>query len=470
MTRRRDWWLPLLFALCIVRLWLMALPSSFWVDETVTAFVVEHPHDRSLEAAPQVPASLYYAVARAAVQLGGGSEVAYRLPSVVAMLAAVWLIARLAARLIDRDAAWFAAFAALAIYGIDYFAVDARPYGLGILAATACVWFLVAWFDKARWMDAAGFAVCAALVWRIHLAYWPFYFVIAIYAGVRLRRTQTAVAWWQVAVVFAAIAGSLITVAMQALALQRQASAHVIVPPPSWRDFLHLLRWNVVAIAAVGAWIVGRRRQAPRPSAAILIGPWWLGPPLILYAVSIATGHSLYVTRYLSVALPGVALAATVAAAWFLPARWWRAAAGVMGVGALAAHGQWNVLWPVHEKSGWRQAAEAVNRSAAPVICPSPFIEAGPPVWRPDYRLPGFLYAHLAYYPIRGEAILFPFEDSPEAEDYAAQVLTSMRGGFLMYGGAGQVTFWQKWFAEHGRPGSVDRFGDVYVAHFSPPK
>ena len=111
MKPARSVWLGLLFAVCVARLWLTALPSSFWVDETVTAFVVERPHDPSLAAAPQVPASIYYWLPRIAVWLGGASEVVYRIPSVLAMLAAIWIVARLAARLIHPQAGWFAAFA-----------------------------------------------------------------------------------------------------------------------------------------------------------------------------------------------------------------------------------------------------------------------------------------------------------------------------------------------------------------------
>ena len=49
--------LGLLLAVSITRLWLMPLPSSFWVDEMATAFVVHHgPNDPSFAVAPQVPA------------------------------------------------------------------------------------------------------------------------------------------------------------------------------------------------------------------------------------------------------------------------------------------------------------------------------------------------------------------------------------------------------------------------------
>src|ERR1051325_6444861 len=101
--------LQALLLLCIARLWLMPLPSSFWVDEMVTAFVVRFgPTHLSLAVAPQVPASIYYVLPRAAGALFGFSEIAYRLPSVLAMAIALFLIARLAARLICPEAAWFA--------------------------------------------------------------------------------------------------------------------------------------------------------------------------------------------------------------------------------------------------------------------------------------------------------------------------------------------------------------------------
>jgi hypothetical protein len=34
MSGASRWLLPLLLALCVIRLWLMPLPSSFWLDET----------------------------------------------------------------------------------------------------------------------------------------------------------------------------------------------------------------------------------------------------------------------------------------------------------------------------------------------------------------------------------------------------------------------------------------------------
>src|SRR5580692_5292029 len=168
------WPIGIALAAVISRLWLVPLPSSFWVDELVTMFVVRHPGHASFAVAPQVPQSIYYWLPRAAQAISGTSEIAYRIPSMLAMTIALWLVARLAARLIHPRAGWFAVFAALSIRGIDYFALDARPYALGMMMAAASLYVLVRWLDSARWQDAAIFMLAAALVWRIHLIYWPF--------------------------------------------------------------------------------------------------------------------------------------------------------------------------------------------------------------------------------------------------------------------------------------------------------
>ncbi len=90
----------------------MQLPSSFWVDEMATIFVVEHgADDPSLKVAPQVPQIVYYPVLRAVLR--GRSEVAYRLPSILFMGIGLMFVALLVRRLIHPDAWWFTIFASL---------------------------------------------------------------------------------------------------------------------------------------------------------------------------------------------------------------------------------------------------------------------------------------------------------------------------------------------------------------------
>ncbi len=424
-----------LLAACIARLWLMPLPSSFWVDEMVSAFVIHygaaHP---SLAVAPQVTATVYYWLPRAAESLFGFSEVAYRVPSLLALGAALWLIGLLAARLIHRDGGWFAIFACLGLRGFNYEAADARPYALGTFVAASSLWFLVRWLDTARWRDGLLFVAFAALLWRVHLVFWPFYVVFGLYLVVRLARSETEVTWLQTAAIVGLLGLALVPVLLDALQLFREAKAHVIVELPKLRDLRRTLKFLLIALCGGGALLLSRwfhwRRESPAPtlSSWVLIVGWWFWHPFALFAFSRLTGNSVYVDRYLSLALPGAALMATLAAAYFIPERLWKPLALVVGAGSLFAMGQWLQLWPRHHNSDWRAAAHTIDAwtlgENTPIILPSPFIEAKPPVWTPDYPLPGFLYCYLPVYKIIGKPYLLPFESSPEAESYAAELAT----------------------------------------------
>ena len=471
----------------IARCWIMPLGSSFWVDETATAFVVHygaaHP---SFAVAPQVPASIYYVLPKAAEKLLGFSEAAYRIPSLLLMALALWPLAQLARRLIHPEAAWFALFACLALHGFNDQAADARPYAMGTAVAAWGLWFLVRWLDSGQWRDGLAFAVMAAVLWRVHLLFAPFYLVFVIYAALRMAGGKSAVRWPSLALVSGAVALALAPVAWRAAGLFHGAAAHVIVAPPGVRDLANSLKYGLLLVCGLGAWVVRQLRSgAAEPSppwdtaGAALIVSWWLVPPVGMFAISWIAGNSVFVSRYYSLGLAGTALAAALFASRNLQAAQWKPAAAALGIGALVATGQWARLWPLHQHSDWRNAAQFVSRlapsPATPVICPSPFVEARPPAWDPGYRLPGFLYAHLAVYPLAGRVVLFPFDDSPTAEAYGAQITQGTlapAGRFVIYGGAGQAwLWWQRLALRPELAGWKSRrlgdFGDVTVVEFT---
>lgn len=495
VEKRLNLLLGAVLLLSIVRLWIIPLNVSFWVDEMVTVFVVHHgADDPSLAAAPQVPKSIYYGLARVADAVAGVSEPIYRLPSILAMAIALALIGRLAARLIHPDAGWLAVFGCLGLKGLNSEAYDARPYALGICVSAAALLFLVRWLDSGRWMPAAGFVVFGALVWRVHLVFWPLYLVFALYALVRLVRGEAKVTWLAASLVFAALAIALVPVIYDALSILSQARAHVIMLPPTLRELTDAVKWKLL-LAAFGAAAALDRiwhwssRQLPVtltevPASSIwLIAGWWLIHPLTLFAFSRWTGDSLFVPRYLSIALPGAAMAAMLAAAWFIPRSgaepYWKYTALVFGLGVLVTVGNWRHPWTARANSDWRGAAAAIRETAdqnTPVICISPFIEARPPEWRPDYHLPGFLYSFLPVYEIRGHPYLFPFADSPEAQAYARELsrdtLPHSRR-FVIYGGDLNVRRWRDWFERQPEligwgARDLGSFGDVEAVVMEP--
>jgi len=461
--------LMFLLAVCITRLWLMPLPSSFWTDETGTAFVVQRPADPSLTVVSQVPASIYYAFPHMAGRLFGFSEISYRVPSLLLMGIALFIIGRLAARLIDPGAAWFAVFACLAISDFNFYAIDARPYALGICVAAASLWFLIEWLDTGSWIPALFFVFFAALLWRVQLVFWAFYPVFAIYTLVRLVcsttarsatvRSTTKVGWLRACLVYCLLALALIPVAFEALAILRTAKAHVIASVPGIRSFLQAPGWWWIALAALApvfARFLKWRVQRPVTLSAItLICAWWLWMPLCLFVYSRLTTTVLFISRYYSPTLPGVALAVTAATALYLPRVRWKQASAVIAVLGLIAAGEWNALWPDHFPDTWREASLeedfAAQEPDTPVITVSPFIEAQPPTWSPEYRLPGFLYAPVFVYPLRGRIYPFPFMRSEVAERYAAGLLRDTlvkRARFIVYGAGRDTQSWVRWFSQ----------------------
>jgi hypothetical protein len=470
-----------LFAASIMRLWLMPLSSSLWVDELVTTFVIRIPHHYSFAVAPQVPDSLYYWLPQLSWRLFGHSEAALRLPSIFAMGLALVCISRIAIRIIHRRAGWMAVFLCLALSGIDYFAVDARPYAFGIAVASASILFLIRWLDSGQWLDEAVFLACAAVLWRIHLLYWSFYLVYAAYAAARLKRRDTGASAAQILIAAVVIPAALFPVARTAIGRLAGAQSHVFNPPPHLLDFVYKAHFNVVLICLGVAWLLHRFAKGEASTAVsgpswVLVVSWWLATPVCLFVYSHYSGNGVFIPRYLSLMLPGIALTATAAASRFLRDDAWGPGAVAVGIVGLFLMGQWLNSKPWHDTDDWRAAA-AAERSLAddrtPVLCPSPFIEARSPVWTPDYPLPGFLYSHLTYYPVRGKVKLFPFTQSAESNSYAQQLLHGelvLAAKFIVYGPRGGSNYLVKYLtslpelaAWHTRGKS---FGNVTVTIF----
>ncbi len=343
------------------------------------------------------------------------------------------------------------------------------------------------WLDEGRWRDAACFALLAALLWRVHLVYWPVYLIFAAYAAVRLWRRETVVRWNRALAWFAVIAAALVPVLREAVALNGEAQAHVIVPPPSLGDLSYSLKLGFIAGCCAVASVLARWMGWPRmpwplaPATLTLVLGWWLCQPVALFAFSWLTGNSLFVARYLSIGLPGVGLAAAAGASLYLPPGYWRRAALALGAGVVLFLGRWGYLYPPHHNSDWRGASARLAGESAgpdmPVLCPSPFIEAREPEWSPSYRLPGFLYAHLEVYPVRGKPYLLPFDASPEAERFLDGISGSVLKRwprFALYGPGRSVREWRQWLASRPafagwRARGLGSFGEVEVVMFERP-
>jgi hypothetical protein len=318
-------------------------------------------------------------------------------------------------------------------------------------------------------------------VWWVHQIFWPFYLVLVVYSIVRAVSRETPVRSGQALTVGVCVIAALAPRALASLALAQHATSHAFAAIPTLHAFAHDLHWNIPVLCAAAIWLLTRsakpRWKAPG-SLWLLLLAWWLGQPLILLLYSHATGTSVYVGRYFSTMLPAVALLATLAVAHWMPAHRWHLAAACMAVAALLAQGHPKSPAYRHDISDWRSANEEVNRFApdasVPVIVVSPFIEGRAPAWTPDYPLPGFLYAHLEGYPLKGRLLLFPYggPEDPDGRHFAEELLRTQRLSrrWAIYGEIPGHD-WEQWFAARpelaGWNHVEKKFGDVVVVEFT---
>ncbi|HVW07026.1 MAG TPA: glycosyltransferase family 39 protein [Bryobacteraceae bacterium] len=471
----------LLLIVCVACFWVTLLPESFWLDETVTAFVLRHGAGHpSLAAGPRLDQTIYYWLPRASVAVLGFSEFSVRLPSLLATLISLLLLYRLAARLVHPNAGWLVVFLCFVPHEFTRQATDARPYGLGTCLGLLAMWFLMRWLDRGGWRDAIPFAAFAALLPWVHLVYWPFLAVFAVYALVRIFRRETTVPMWGLAAASAAVLACDAPLISVTLGLFHQEAVHVVTPLPNLTNILSGFEIPGIAAMVAAAWLAAtvfhwtRRRALPGASDTVLLILWWLWAPLVLLLASWITGNSVFLPRYFSLALPGMLLAAAFGAGLFLPAAAWKPVALVLAVGIAAVHFV-KEPFPPSRHSHWREAAAEVEEltryGPTPVVCPSPFVEARSPVWTPAYKLPGFLFAHLDAYPLRQTPLLLPSAVEDAGTRYARAVLTSKivpAGRFVLYGGGYDVNHWAPWFSAQPELANWDlflvgRYGDVEV-------
>jgi Dolichyl-phosphate-mannose-protein mannosyltransferase len=103
-----------LLALAIVRLWILPLGTSLWLDETGTFWLIKDGPRAMLSRISDWPSSsvAYGYIAWVAYALGGAREWVLRLPSVFAVAVAAVFVYQIARRLLDVESA----FPAVAVF------------------------------------------------------------------------------------------------------------------------------------------------------------------------------------------------------------------------------------------------------------------------------------------------------------------------------------------------------------------
>jgi mannosyltransferase len=465
-ARRSDLALFLLAAALVVRLWVMPLTSSLWLDEFGTTWITSGPMAEIVERARLFPQSIpYAALIRVVRSITGSSEPSLRWPSLVAMLGAAVVIGRLGRRLFGAPAGVAAAVIFLLFPQVEFSAGDARPYAFGVLAVAAALLFLVRWLDGGAARDGILYVFCAALSVYFQYLFATSLVAHAVYAG--RRRANSSVSPRAMALAAAGLAVLLAPAAGLVVEIGRRWPSHAFgVPPGALNLLTELVPVRVLGLlvpALLLAAVFGAARAISRTrldgrdrDALALLGTLALFPPLALFAVALRTGTSLLEGRYLLATAAAWAVLLGALVARLRPARAAHVVLTLALALALVTRGEL-ARWKIdHGREDWRSAVAALDAANGnhPVFLAGTFVESGDPSLVRDPLQEDYLLAPLAYYRTRGRSRVLPLRSGPaadvEGERRIARALTGDRLGLIER--SSRFPSWGSWLAARLAP------------------
>ncbi|MCI5066074.1 hypothetical protein MRY87_10145 [bacterium] len=314
---------------CALFFLLPALGSSLWLDETVTAWILEGEDIPSRVATARGPSALYYQFLALWSALFGTSELSLRTPSVLAVTSASFLIGRLVLLRSTLSLALFASVFFSSIFTVVQAGSYARPYGLAVFAVVAAFTALSSWCQNPMKRTAICFLLSMALAVHAHflsLLVLPGF--LAYYRSCAPPNRSTAK---DCSLGALALLLLLLPALTQFSLLFQDRGSLGFAPPPQPIHLLnallpleHLLGL-LLALAIARSLGRGEEKGLTPPAGErrerIPLLLWYLLPAMTLYLVSTTTPLSLFVSRYMVWSTPALTLLLARGADSFLSLR-----------------------------------------------------------------------------------------------------------------------------------------------------
>jgi hypothetical protein len=432
----------------VVRLWIMPMTASLWLDETITYWTACKGMSAAISRSQFWPGQnvLYSLIAALALRLGGNSEVALRFPSLLAAFGTMWLLFRLGTRLLDRETGLLAVVVFVSLQEMSETAANARPYAIALLLVVGSMLQLVRWLDTGRARNLLGYVILAAAIPYFHYLFATVFFVHAAYAIYRSRgERRVGMAGLLTAVVLVAILLS--PLIWNAIHANHISAASSISPTPDFEKLVSSLMPAVLGSGIFAGLLLGyvwfRQVRAeehlqPAPGTTLLLICWLVIPIVACFAVSRFTGFRIFVSRYYLPAFPALALLVAWAIRSLLSEKTRVCVAGGVVAAALLSFGTHHLRVNPHLED-WRAAAQTIRDAGidenTPVLVRTGLVETEKPIWGLEIDRDSPLLAPLSRYPIPGRIILVPARFSDESvrymDDVASRILEP--SGLFLY-------------------------------------
>jgi len=300
---------PLTLLLLAWVFWFSKCGSSLMIDETLTFWIVKENFTDMVSRGfyYHAPGLFYFLVVWLFVQIGGGSEIVLRIPSILSCIFLCFVLFRFSCKIFDRTSAFLGVLALLCLDGTFTWTVSARPYALALLLSVCSMYSLYRWADSNERRYKFLYICFSTLTVYTHIVFSGIFIVHLLYLYCRWRWVKDYVfpKIHEIIVVYLCVAVLLFPAAYQAALTLGRKSILSTVPMPTiltliqaWvKPYLVLSLICGVLAARIIVKEVHIDRFAVRPDLLVLLLTWYLIPALgvFLFSVSIT---SIFLPRY----------------------------------------------------------------------------------------------------------------------------------------------------------------------------
>ncbi len=417
--------------LVCLSVWFLAVHTPLWTDETLSYWQIAGGFKQIWARSIQGNSFAAYAyILWLTKTLFGSSELVLRIPSMLAMLAGVYVFYLCARELFAWDVSFIATMLFILPRGIAFAAIDARPYAFALLATNLTIFLFLRWMKTNRTVYAALFGISGASIFYFHYLFASILVALAVYY-LLTRRSSLRADLRQIGMVLGCFAILLLPVLPRLRYIYQTRTTHSFAEAPQWTSLLQVLnpgRGQLLVLAGIILLaVVARQLMQPTRETLgklLLCLSLALVPVLCLYAISVTTSVHVFIPRYLLVAVPGIALC------WgwlcsLIDSRAFRALFCFTFVALCTFQAYSSPLSRKHEES-WKEALAFADANAAadhaPLLMCSPLVEAD---FQPMPAVPSdsVLYSPLSYYKVSAPVVPLPRTLNPEAERQARKFL-----------------------------------------------
>ena len=406
--------------------------ASLWLDETLTYWIIKDgfadAYSRVLKYQGQSP--LYYLLLWLTTKFTGYSELALRMPSILATIVSCLTLSKLSARWVDRSLALFAVLIFISIDQVLIASMSARPYALGLMCAMLSIDRLDRWIDKSHLLHGVVYLAYSLLTFYFQYLF-ALIFIIHI-AWIASRKTDLAVGFLRNYLIVVTFGSALLIPGlMQLYSLLSSASSFGFALRPGYLDLLTVLFptnicvytiLSVVICLLCGAKLKFSATNDHTRKMVLPLLAWWLLAPITFFLASLFSETSIFIQRYFLWTYASVAILLSMLVQRIQPVQLRWMTLSVFALLTLLGDGT-----AKGEFEDWRRVPAILRdfklAADSPIFLYSGLVESKEIAWLDDEERRGYFLAPFSYYRVDQDIVLLP----PSLQTEQARAYATLR-------------------------------------------